>query len=341
MPLSNSIGGGILPAAGSAALAELNAITYGAVIPSMIVQIGNSTPVMAALFANAKTHTGGVSGIIQPVQGKRMTTPQWSGTSGNFSQPTNAQGIQNLEWNPKLMICPIGLLGTELLAQQDAAVVRLADARCNDAMLAKRDMFTTALYNNYSDSTAMIGFPGAIDDGTTLDNYGGLSRATNTWLKSTLAAAGTTAPTRALVMQYFIGVYAGSGGEWPDMAVLGPKTWMKLAQDYLGLESYKITPGSAFADGEESRPRAGFMALDVAGVPVYMDINCPEGTMWIINNDYLQLYVTQGVCFSFTGFESLLPSYQFGYVGAVMTAAELVCNKPNAQGKVTGFTSVS
>jgi hypothetical protein len=341
MPLSNSIGGGIVPSIGSSALAELNATTYGAVIPSMIVQIYQSSPTMAALFGNAKTHTGGVSGIIQPVQGKPMTVPQWSGVSGNFSAPAGLQGIEDAEWNPKLMICPIGVLGTELLVQQDAAVVRLTDARCNDAMLAKRKMFTDALFTNYTDTTALTGYQAAIDDGTQVDTYAGLSRSTRPWWKSTLVAAGSVAPTRALVMQYLIGVFTASGGEWPDSATLGPKTWMKLAQDYLALESYKITPGSAFADGEASRPRAGFMALDVAGVPVYMDINCPEGTMWINNNDYLNLYVTEGMCFSFSGFESLLPSYQFAYVGAVMTAAELVCTKPNAQGKVTGFTSVS
>jgi len=39
----------------------------------------------------------------------------------------------------------------------------------------------------------------------------------------------------------------------------------------------------------------------------------------------------------FTGFESTLPNWQIGYVGAVIMIAELVSVKPKSMSKVTGY----
>ena len=54
------IGGGILPASGSNQFTELTYVTRRAFIPKMVVQIYNSTPLMAALIANSQTASGGV-----------------------------------------------------------------------------------------------------------------------------------------------------------------------------------------------------------------------------------------------------------------------------------------
>ena len=48
------IGGGVLPATGSTQYTELTYVTRRAFIPKLVVQIYNSTPLMAALIANAQ-----------------------------------------------------------------------------------------------------------------------------------------------------------------------------------------------------------------------------------------------------------------------------------------------
>jgi hypothetical protein len=48
------IGGGILPASGSNQYNELTYVTRRAFIPKLVVQIYNSTPLMAALIANCQ-----------------------------------------------------------------------------------------------------------------------------------------------------------------------------------------------------------------------------------------------------------------------------------------------
>jgi hypothetical protein len=335
------IGGGILPASGSTQYTELTYLTRRAFIPKLVVQIYNSTPLMAALIANSQQATGGVSSVTVPVQGSQFINAQWSDYSGSFTQPAVQQGAYNAEFNLKLMIAPVPFLGMEGAVQQDHAVIPLIEARMNDATNVMMDGMATALYNNTTNTQQFIGLPGAVDDGTTLGTYGNIARSTtvNTWWRSKVYAAGSVNPTRQNVLQYISGTVK-NGAEVPTFAVCGFGTWTLLAQDYVGQEQYVITPGSGF-DGDANGPQAAFRALMVAGVPVYPDPYCPEGTMYFLNTNYLSLYIHDQGSFVFTGFESTLPNWQIGYVGAVLMIAELVNTKPRAMTKVTGYNALT
>jgi hypothetical protein len=335
------IGGGILPASGSTQYTELTYLTRRAFIPKLVVQIYNSTPLMAALIANSQQATGGVSSVTVPVQGSQFINAQWSDYSGSFTQPAVQQGAYNAEFNLKLMIAPVPFLGMEGAVQQDHAIIPLIEARMNDATNVMMDAMATALYNNTTNTQQFIGLPGAVDDGTTLGTYGNIARSTtvNTWWRSKVYAAGSVNPTRQNILQYISGTVK-NGAEVPTFGVCGFGTWTLLAQDYVGQEQYVITPGSGF-DGDANGPQAAFRALMVAGVPIYPDPYCPEGTVYFLNTNYLSLYIHDQGSFVFTGFESTLPNWQIGYVGAVLMIAELVNTKPRAMTKVTGFNALT
>lgn len=111
-----------------------------------------------------------------------------------------------------------------------------------------------------------------------------------------------------------------------------------LAQDFTSQERYTITPGSAF--GADSKVESLFRSLDVAGVPIYADPYCPEGLLYLINTNYLSLYLHERAAFSFTGFESTLPNNQLGYIGAVLSLLELVSVKGRAHGRVDNLNSL-
>lgn len=334
------IGGGLLPSSSSNIYTELTYVTRRAFIPKMVVQIYNSTPLLAALIANAQTATGGVSSVTQPVQGQQFVNAQWSDYSGSFAQPSVQQGAFNAEFNLKLMICPVPFLGMEGAVQQDHAIIPLIEARMNDATNNMMDGMATALYNNTANTQQFIGLPAAIDDGTGTAAYGNITRSTtqNTWWRSKVYAAGSVNPTRQNVLQYIAGTVK-NGTEVPTFGIVGFGTWTLLAQDFVGQEQYVITPGSSFDEGDG--PKAAFRALMVAGVPVYADPYCPEGTLYLVNTNYLSLYIHEQGSFVFTGFESTLPNWQIGYVGAVLMIAELVNVKPRAMSKITGYNSVT
>ncbi|NCZ71618.1 MAG: hypothetical protein EBY80_15930 [Actinobacteria bacterium] len=138
------------------------------------------------------------------------------------------------------------------------------------------------------------------------------------------------------MFQYIAGVNK-NGAEMPTFGVCGFGTFAKLAQDFLSSEQFQVTPGTGFDSGEDGI-RSGFRALMVAGVPIYADPYCAEGTIYLVNTNYLSLYIHEQASFAFTGFESLLSNYQLGYVGAVLTIGELVLTKPKSAGRVYNLT---
>ena len=331
-----AIGGGILPATGSAQFNELTYVTRRAFIPKLVVQLYNSTPLMAALIANSQQASGGVSSVTVPVQGAQFVNAQWSDYSGSFAQPSVQQGAYNAEFDLKLMISPVPFLGMEGAVQQDAAIIPLIEARMNDATNVMMDAMATALYTNTTNTQQFIGLPAAVANSGT---YGNIDRGTYTWWKSTQYAAGSVNPTRQNILQYISGTVK-AGAEMPSFGVCGFGTWTLLAQDFVGQEQYVITPGGGF-DGDANGPQAAFRALMVAGVPIYPDPYCPEGTVYFLNTNYLSLYIHEQGSFVFTGFESTLPNWQIGYVGAVLMIAELVNVKPKSMTKVTGYNYLS
>ena len=330
------IGGGILPASGSTQFTELTYVTRRAFIPKLVVQLYNSTPLMAALIANSQSASGGVSSVTVPVQGSQFVNAQWSDYSGSFAQPSVQQGAYNAEFNLKLMIAPVPFLGMEGAVQQDAAIIPLIEARMNDATNVMMDAMATALYTNTTNTQQFTGLPAAVSSSGT---YGNISRSAYTWWQSKEYAAGSVNPTRQNILQYISGTVK-NGAEVPSFGVCGFGTWTLLAQDFVGQEQYMITPGNGF-DGDSNGPQAAFRALMVAGVPIYPDPYCPEGTVYFLNSNYLSLYIHEQGSFVFTGFESTLPNWQIGYVGAVLTIAELVNTKPKSMTKVTGYNSLT
>jgi hypothetical protein len=333
------IGGGILPATGSTQYTELTYVTRRAFIPKLVVQLYNSTPLLAALIANSQQASGGVSSVTVPVQGAQFVNAQWSDYSGSFAQPSVQQGAYNAEFNLKLMITPVPFLGMEGAVQQDAAIIPLIEARMNDATNVMMDAMATSLYQNYTNTQQFIGLPGAIDDGTNLQTYGNINRNTYTWWKSKVYNAGNVNPTRQNILQYISGTVK-NGAEVPSFGVCGFGTWTLLAQDFVGQEQYVITPGSGF-DGDNNGPQAAFRALMVAGVPIYPDPYCPEGLVYFVNTNYLNLYIHEQGSFVFTGFESTLPNWQIGYVGAVLMIAELISTKPKSMTRVGSYNSLT
>ena len=333
------IGGGILPATGSTQYTELTYVTRRAFIPKLVVQLYNSTPLLAALIANSQQASGGVSSVTVPVQGAQFVNAQWSDYSGSFAQPSVQQGAYNAEFNLKLMITPVPFLGMEGAVQQDAAIIPLIEARMNDATNVMMDAMATSLYTNYTNTQQFIGLPGAIDDGTNLQTYGNINRSTYTWWKSKVYNAGNVNPTRQNILQYISGTVK-NGAEVPSFGVCGFGTWTLLAQDFVGQEQYTITPGSGF-DTDNNGPQAAFRALMVAGVPIYADPYCPEGTVYFVNTNYMNLYIHEQGSFVFTGFESTLPNWQIGYVGAVLMIAELISTKPKSMTRVGSYNSLT
>jgi hypothetical protein len=327
------LGTGIMPATGAVA-SELTAVTRRGFVPKMVVQIYKSCPLIAACLANANTASGGVSSITQPVQGASYVNHQWSDYSGGFSQPPTQTGAQNAEFNLKLSIIPVPFLGLEGIVQLGHEVIPIIEARMNDAEAVAKDAWATALYNNTTNAQAFIGLPAYVDDTTNVHSYGnidGTGAGNGFWKSTYVANSPAINPTRAAIMIY-INTLVKAVGEAPTMGVMGFGTWTKLAEDFLSQERYDVKSGFSMGGVE-----TGFRALMVAGVPIFADPYCPEGTLYLLNTNYMAFHIHEQAAMAFTGFQSTIPAMQLGYVGAVVTVAEFVGVKRKANAQVRGL----
>lgn len=341
-------GQGVIPAASSDVAAELTAITRRSFIPKLVVQIYKSTPMLQKLLDNAQTTSGGVSSVTVPVQGQSMVNMQWSDYSGNFSQPAAQRGIFDAEFDLKLAVVPIPFLGMEGLVQMDHAVVPLIDARMNDAKNVFLDGLSTAILGNYvptatnatsPNNQQIVGLPGACDDATNQRYYGNIDRTTYTWWKGVRFNAGNVNPTRDLIAQYINSIVKATG-EAPKMGLCGFGLWTALVNSILPIERVNYTNGGAGSD----HLSVGWRSIDIAGVPIYpdpyADANNP-GSLYLINSDYLNLYIHKNGSFTFSGFQSTIPNFQIGFVGVMVFLAELVCTKCSTQGRIDNLNYIS
>ena len=343
------LGTGILPT--GAIGNELVAVTRRAFIPKVIVQLYRATPMLSATLSTAEPISGGVSPITVPVQGAAMVTTSVTGYDGGFTAPTIQNGLQNAEFNLCAMVTPIPFYVMEGLSQQDAAIVPIIEARMNDAGNSMTDYLSFAML---AGTTPTGGALSALDIWSLNDvlsvsnpargNFGGISRSANGFWRATVttitAITGTTAWTRNNVQAAIVKATKGGSGEMPTFGLVGPGSWLALSQDFIGSERYNITPERSFSESEDGA-RASFTALSVAGVPIYMDLGQTENQLDLYNMSYLGFKIHQDAAFAVAGPESLLPNFQLGYIMVLVTLLQLVCTKPAAQTRITGFTGAA
>lgn len=330
------LGSGIVPS--GAVGNELTAVTRRSFIPRLIIQFGNATPTLSAALSNAQMCSGGVSSVTVPVQGAAITTAQATDYSGAFNQPSNQTGVGNAEYNLKAIIVPIPFLGMEGILQLDAAVIPLIEARMNDAGNSLKNYANTYMLTNDTDQT--INLDGLPLMAAATGTYGNISKTDNAYWRGRNIAAGSVAPTRARMLQYYLAATQQNLGEAPNMCVMNIGTWGLLSQDYQGIEQAFITPGSQFSQSAQGIG-TGFLALMVGACPVYIDLGVTEGEAFFFNTKYLSFYIHEAAAFAFTGFASTLPNFTLGYIGALVSVMEFICVRPRSITRVTGLTSLT
>lgn len=321
------IGTGVVPAGIQGT--ELQVVTRRAFVPKMVVQIWKATPALGAILANAQPASGGVSSITVPVQGAPFVAAQATDYSGAFTAPATQQGAFEFDANLCAVVTPIFFGAMEGLLQNSAAVIPLVEARMNDAGNATADYLNTQLWTNQATQTINIdGFQGIAGVATANGQgiYGNINGTTYSWWRANYRAETAAPPTRLTVMADIVSAAKAASGESPNIGFMGPNTWMQLAADFIGQETYMVTPEKSF-DQVTMGARSAFTAIMVAGVPIYLDLSCPEGVILLINTRYLSAYIHEAAAFVFTGFQSTLANNVLGYIGAVVVLLQLVCVK--------------
>lgn len=332
------------PAAGGGN--ELVAVTRRAVMPAVVVQIGQASPFSTAMLSAAEPVSGGVSPVTIPIQGSRMVTGAYTDYSGNFAAPQVLTGLQNAEYNLAALVVGIPYYLFEGFVQQDADIVPIIWARMNDAGNFMSDLIATKKWAAQSANSALEPF--SINDvisatDPTQGALGNLAVATNAFWKANVQSiatinTGSAAISRVNAMNALQYASKNSGGEAPSCALVSPGFWAALAADAIGAERYIVDREGTYGDAGEGAT-IGFPAINVGGIPWYADPYQTTDTVALFPNyNYLQEKIHQDAAFAVMGPESLLPQFQLGYVMVVVVLHALICSKRSAQSRVTNFT---
>lgn len=335
------VGGGIVPSSNTAAFAELSALTRRAFIPSLVMQFGAATPFLALAMNNAHRAAGGMSQITQPVQGTNYTTAQYMGYDGSFNQPSDTTASQNAEFNLSVIGVPVSFMGMEALIQSSEVVVPRLKARMHDALFTLKQFYSGQIFsNNSANGLAINGLPQAYDDGTSVSSYGGISRSSNSFWKSTKKTGAGNILSRTAMIPYIVQLSTVlAGGEAPDFGVMSPGDWTKLLTDFMSSETFFTTPKSQY--GADSPINAGFRGIMLGDVPIFCDPWLPQGTMYLLNSKYLSMHISEDASFAFSGFYSQIPNLSINQTGLLMLASQIVCSKPSSGYQITGITGNS
>lgn len=331
------LGTGLIPS-GPIGL-ELQATVRRVFAQTVVNLLYRQNPLLSLLLRNAIRASGGVSPYTQPVQTGQYVTSSWMGPSGSFTLPTDVAATVNAEFNLCALATPVSSLGLEQLVTQDAiAVASRLMLKLNDLKNSSLRALATALFgsNTAAVATQMFGLLDAYDDGTTVDVYGGLSRATYpTWAGLKVPTAGAVL-TRATLIPALLKAVKHSGGEALDFVVMSVEDWTTLLTDFMTVERFNNDPSSRW--GKDDPVNSGFRGLLLGDTPLFFDLNCPVGTAIGFNSKYITLVIHEDANFAWTGWYSTIPQGQIASVGLSLTALNLVCSKPSTGLLMTGIT---
>jgi len=210
----------------------------------------------------------------------------------------------------------------------------------------------SALYSDGTGSSnkTFTGLAAAVDDGTSVATYGGLSRATYTSIDATVTAS---SGTLTLAKMYTLWDTVTQGSQMPTI-VLTTKAVRSLFEQLL-------IPNVRYNNASDLS--IGAMKLSFRDAPVEADSACTSGVMFMLNENTLDFYAIRnwegGTPINYApeamegepdpravtglGFfqtEWTRPVNQMVLNKFIVLGGNLICDNPRYNGKLTGITSI-
>lgn len=215
----------------------------------------------------------------------------------------------------------------------ELAIFKMAEIATTDAEEALKDWFAQKLFGDGTGNSGkdILGLKAAVDDGTNVASYGGITRSTYPFWKSQYdgAAAALTIPK---MRNIFTKCSRGGMENKPDFIVTDLNQWNKYAE----LVDGKTTIQQPLGKIGQEFANLGFTQISFMGVPVVYDEYCPANTMYFLNSKSLQLWTKPGR--DFKPSEMVKPPNMDARVGQIFWAGELICTEPRANGKIENLT---
>lgn len=221
-------------------------------------------------------------------------------------------------------------------SESDEKAMDYLTAQFEMAKLDWLDNLADGFWSDGSNPKSMIGINAAVDNGTVAATYGGITRATNTWLNSQIDS--TTATMTITALQSMFGSCT-IGGRAPTVIAGDRANYLR----YQALNQTVTTQWKGVSMVDQQFAAAGFDHLIFNNVPWLADdhiddiMGTGDGNLFFLNEEYWNFVVGQGGNFVIEDF--VKPPNQDAMTAIMKLYCQLICANPARQGKFTALAA--
>jgi len=321
-----------LPADIRTTLGDIAATAVDNYLPGLIDLFFNSNPILVRLMSKERVLLDGGDNIRQPILYDRVNGGSYSGLDTFDISRRRTRTVLQFDWSQYYANLTVD--GRTLLKTSGAGtrVLDLVEAEMETARLTLAELMGVDLFGDgtANDSKVLIGLIAAIDDGTNVTKYGGITRDSS--VEGT-AVKGNLNTTGGALNLALVNTAMGSATiqpHRPDLVASPQAMWDRFWERVQPSQREPVGPGF------DDLARVGFNAINFNGAAVVVDSHVAAGNVWLINTDFLKLIIHRDRDFYFAGWQK--PTDQDALVGQILWAGQLVCQAPRLSTRMTGLT---
>lgn len=314
----------------SETLDNVNSITRSTYIPTLQDGIYGSNPLMKRMLMDERVLLDGGKDIRQPILYAKGVASSYQGLEVLSTEDRQVWTDMVFTW--KFYHAPIIIPGAEAVLNNGAAAVLDSTAlKMEVAQMALQDTLGTDLQGDGTTAGTLTGVQAALDDGTNVTTYGGVSRtdggAQESAVEGNLDATGGALTLSVLQASYGSATVANST---PNLGLTTQALFNKLWD--------KVQPQQRFesGDGNNRMAAVGFQTIRFNNADVVVDSHVASGQFQFYNTNFISMIVHRDRNFAFTGFQ--MPTNQDALIGHIFFAGEFIASNPRMNALLTGLT---
>lgn len=254
---------------------QVSGITEKKFIKKLHDNIFDSNPLLKRLKQKSYEKIDGGTSIMVPLNYATTSASGWYTGADSLSTADN-ENITAAEYAWKQIYANITVTRLdELKNSGDAQKISLVKSKVQVAEKTIMDTMGTAIYNAGTTTNALIGLRAIV---STTDTIGGIAQSSNSWWQGQVDSSTTTFSISALQTQYNA---CTIDNDAPTVIMATRANYNR----YYGA----LQPQQRFMDSETAK--GGFSSLMFNGTPFIADSHCPTSHIFLLNENYLHLFV--------------------------------------------------
>lgn len=314
-------------------LADIAATAVDSYMQGVVDLFFNSNPLWIRMASKERLEYGGGDLIKQAILYGSLNAGSYSGFDTFDITRVPTKTVLTFDWSQyqtTLTIDGRTLLKTSGTGTRinDLVEVEMETARLTLANLLGTHLFLDGTGNGAKD---ILGLIAAVDSGTNVATYGGVSRTDGS--AQATAVTGNLNTTGGTLSLPLINTAMGSATiqpHRPELIITTQTLWDRFWERSQPMQREPVGPGF------DDLARLGFTAINFNGAAVVVDSHVASGNCWLLNSETFKLIVHEDRDFQFGGFQK--PTNQDAMTGQIFWAGQLICQSPRLNCRMTGLS---